>query len=284
MLLDGARSVIDLNVEQESKLAEGRRALWSKEHKDVMLRRVREIAGVRPADSLPAPRVREAGRLERDGYAIRKVVIIPEPGIWLPALVFEPAKFSGDLYLYLHGEGKQVDAGPGGPIEKLVRQGHVVCAVDLRGIGETRGKDGGRGWQPYFGGDWKDYFLAYMLEESFVGMRAEDALVCARYFGGPAGNRSGSPKPFRLIAIGEAGPVALHAAALEPNLFWSVRIERSVGSWSDVVRTPVTRGQLNNAIHGALRVYDLPDLVATLGAKCTIVDPINAAGEPVGRK
>src|SRR5690606_41757619 len=44
---------------------------------------------------------------------------------------------SGEVYLYLHGEGKAADASPRGPIEELVRRGHEVLAVDLSGIGES---------------------------------------------------------------------------------------------------------------------------------------------------
>src|SRR5207248_3077558 len=65
-------------------------------------------------------------------------VLRVEPGISLPALMFSPPEPRGAAHLYLHGEGKQADAMPGGPIEKLVRAGHLVLAVDLRGLGEMR--------------------------------------------------------------------------------------------------------------------------------------------------
>ena len=42
------------------------------------------------------------------------------------------------MVLYINGQGKNEDAGPGGPIEKLVKSGRSVLAVDLRGTGETQ--------------------------------------------------------------------------------------------------------------------------------------------------
>ena len=78
---------------------------------------------------------------------------------------------------------------------------------------------------------------------------------------------------------------ALYAAALEPRSFASVKLQNGLISWSDVVRTPLARGQLAGVVHGALRVYDLPDLVATLPAeKVAIVDPLDAQERPVSLK
>jgi len=264
LLMEGARSVFDLNAQLEERLAQKRREFWRTTPIPDALHKVREIAGIRRLADLPEPRLDRAGTIQRDGYTIARLVLRPEAGITLPALLFCPPEPGPDACLYLHGRGKHVDAAPGGRIERRVRQGHCVLAVDLRGIGETEGATDYKGWAPLFGPDWQDFFRAYLLGKSYVGMRAEDVLTCARFL---ARERAGQP-PFRVhvIAIGEAGPPALHAAALEPDLFASLRLERTVTSWSDVVRTPVTRNQLINAVHRALGTYDLPDLLATLPA------------------
>jgi len=283
MLMQGARSIFDFNTELEERLAKQRRKSWAETPKADALQKVREITGIRRLADLSKPGVEKVGNETHEGYTIEKIILRPEAGIWLPTLAFVPEKPGADTYLYLHGEGKHVDARRGGPIEELVSKGHLVLAVDLRGIGETESAKGGKGWKDYFGTDWKDYFLAYLLEKSFVGMRAEDILVCGRFL---ADYRSGeTTRRVHLIAIGEAGPPALHAAALEPDLFASIRLDHSLVSWSDVVRTPVTKNQLINAVHGALKTYDLPDLLATLPKeKVTVVNPLDAAGNPLEKK
>ena len=45
--------------------------------------------------------------------------------------------------------------------------------------------------------------------------------------------------------------------------------------------TPVPENQLANTVHGALAVYDLPDLVGLAGGqeRVTIMDPIDARQE-----
>ncbi len=275
LLIEGARSVFDINAELADRLAAERKELWSRSGREKMLDKVRETAGIRRAAELPPASVLSRTQITRGNLAIEKLVLESEPGIVLPALLFVPEKPNGEACLYLHGEGKQEDAGEGGPIEQLARKGCLVLAVDLRGIGETGIASPSRNQRDLFGPDSKDYFLAYLLGKSYVGMRAEDVLVCARFLRGDRrANR------LRVVAIGEAGPPALHAVALEPALFDSLELQRSIVSWDAVVRTPVTRNQLINTVHGALRFYDLPDLLAALPAgRATVKNPLDPAGE-----
>ncbi len=281
MFLEGARTAYDINMDLEKQLAKARKEFWQQTDKAKALDEVRKITGIRKLADLPEPEVENKGTIQREGYRIDKLVLKPEPGIWLPALAFVPEGRSGEAYLYLHAEGKQADAAPGGPIEKLVAQGHVVLAVDLRGFGETQ-TTGKANWAPYIGPGWADMFLAYMLDNSsYLTMRAEDVLVCARFL---AGYQTGEkPQKVHLMSIGRVGPAALHAAALEPQLFASITLKNCLTSWSDVVHKPLARNQLINAVHGVLKTYDLPDLLATLPKeKVTVIEPLDATEQPVG--
>ncbi|MBM3335423.1 hypothetical protein FJY63_12245, partial [Candidatus Sumerlaeota bacterium] len=96
---------------------------------------------------------------------------------------------------------------------------------------------------------------------------------------------SGKARRVHLIGIGTAGVPALHAAALEPALFASLTLRQTLVSWSNVVHTGVTQGQVMNTVHGALRVYDLPDLVRSLRKiKVTVEEPLDAAGNPASQE
>jgi dienelactone hydrolase len=274
MLLKGARSVYDLNRDYEKDLARRRKKLWTKTERAELLSQVRKVAGIRKLTELPRPDVEELDIIKRDGYRIKKMIVKPEKGVYLPALMFVPSqKPSKGAVLYLHEEGKAADAAPGGPIEKLVRAGQTVLAVDIRGTGETLGT-GQRYFLPFFGSDGQDVYIAYVLGRSYVGMRAEDVLVCARLL------RQKRQVPVDLIAVGNVSVPGLHAAALEPDLFGSVKLKRSLVSWSNVVELGRSFNQLVNTVHGALTTYDLPNLTATLGDKLTVEEPLNSLGEP----
>ena len=280
MLLEGARSSYDMNEEYEKRLATGRRQYWAATPKAEALEKVRKTAGVRKLSDLPEPEVQNQGKVQGDGYHVEKLVIKPEKGISLAALLFVPEKDNPDkLVLYLNEKGKADQAQADGEIVKLVKAGQVVLAVDLRGSGETQ-QNGQSYFKPHHGGDGQDVYTAYLLGRSYVGMRAEDILVCARYAKqkyalAPTG-------AVTLVARGNVAVPALHAAALEPELFSSVALSDMLVSWSSVIQTHISKNQLVNMIHGALAVYDLGDLIASLPAdKVKIVNPLDAAGNPM---
>ena len=274
MLLEGAQSAYDFLEAEENALASRRQARWRSESHARLLEEARRLAGVRPLGSLPELEVQPAGEETRPGYMIEKLIFTPEPGIALPAVMFRPSQAkAGDIFLVVSENGKEDAARKEGPVDVLVKQGYNVLAVDVRGTGETTPvpqQDLGRG----VGGDWDDYFRAYVLGRSYVGMRAEDILVCARYL-------KAQGLTVHLAALGNVGVPALHAAAFEPELFDSVRLSGALVSWSNVIHMKPTHNQLINAVHGALRVYDLPDLALTLGGKLTIENPVDAQGKPI---
>ena len=263
MLLAGARSVYDLNQDYERELAKRRERNWTELDRDELLSQVRNIAGIRKLEELPKPKRQESAVIERPGYTITETTFDTEDGIVLKAKIFAPKKTpSREAVLYLHENGRNADAASAGPIEKLVKEGHIVLAVDLRGVRES-----------------VQAFSAYVVGLSYVGMRAEDILVCARWL--TEHQAAESPRQVRMIAVGNVGVPALHAAALEPDLFGSVKLIRSLISWSNIIEMKRSYDQLINAVHGALLVYDLDDLAKMLGSKVTIEQPVNAWGDLV---
>lgn len=272
MHLAGARSTYDLNRGLEKELAARRKRLWETTPRASLIEQVRRTVGVRPLAELPAPQVQMGETIERGDVLIQKAVATLEEGLHLPALVFRSqGEPTGSDVLYVHESGKSADAGVGGPIEKLVKAGHVVVAVDLPGTGETQARAGWGG--ELFGPDAKDVLTSYLLGRSYVGMRAEDVLICARLLG------ERSEQPVDVVAVGTMCVPVLHAAALEPQLFGSVQLVRGLASWANVIELGRSRNQLVNAVHGALSLYDLPDLAGLLGDRLTIEQPVNALGE-----
>jgi cephalosporin-C deacetylase-like acetyl esterase len=259
LLLPGELSVFDLNAELEKGLARQRREFWSKTPKAEALAAVRKAVGVRPLSELPTPKMTEAGRVDREEYHIDKFVLDTGSGVPLPGLTFHPQKPKRDeSYLYLHEGGKAADGAAGGPIEKLVKEGYVVVAIDLRGTGETapaRTND--------LFGDSKSFYVAYLLGQSVVGLHTEDVLAGGQFV---AHYKTKTPRRVHLVAVGRAGIPALHAAALEPDAFASVTVRRTLEAWSPVISQSVPAGQLTSTVHGALRIYDLPDLVRSINA------------------
>ncbi|MBN2295220.1 MAG: acetylxylan esterase [Pirellulales bacterium] len=282
MLLDGARSAYDFNMDEERELAKARKQYWKKTPQDKALEEVRRIANIRRLKDIPRPKYKKVATLKRDGYRIDKLIIEPEKGVWLPALAYVPQRHDREAYLLLNSLGKQEDVMPGGPILHLVEKGHLVLAVDLRGYGETV-KTGKPKYSPNFAPNCPNLFLAYMLGKPYLAMRTEDILVSARLLRDMQAD--GGSNNVHLISVGATGPASIHAAALEPELFASVTLQKCLRSWADVVNTPTARLQLENAVHGALKKYDLPDLLATLPAeKLKVIEPLDAENKLIDGK
>ncbi|MDX1943925.1 MAG: acetylxylan esterase [Pirellulaceae bacterium] len=259
LLLQGERSVFDLNVEIEQGLAAKRREFSANTPPTEALEAVRKTIGLRPVAELGKPRMVEAGRVDREGYHIDKFVLHTAAGVPLPGLTYHPKAVTGETYLYLHEDGKTGDGQIGGPIEKLVLAGSVVVAVDLRGTGETAATKP----DPILG-DAKGYYLAYLLGQSIVGLHTEDVLAAAMFV---ANYKTKTPREVHVIAVGRPGIAALHAAALAPDQIASLALRDSLPAWSPVVGQLIPARQLTSTVHGALRVYDLPDLARSLGTR-----------------
>ncbi len=274
--LPGARSLTDLNRNHAARLAPARRAAWSALGDDARRDLVRRVAGIRDVATLPSLRAEITGEVARPDGRIEKIVLSRTGDVPLPALRFHPARPTGRACLYLHGRGKHIDAAPGGPIATLVAEGVDVLAVDLRGFGETA-MDSWRTRPVTVAGDnGAEYHLAFLLGRSLVGYRAEDILAARAAYA----TLLGRPAAIELIALDDATIPALHAAAVAPALFSTVRLVRTLDSWERVVEATVPLRQLEHTVHGALRTYDLPELRALAG-RVELIDPIDATGRPL---
>lgn len=300
--IDGAKSVYDLNREYETVLAEKRKELWADGLTDSMMRRISDKIAARRLAEIPEPKIEAKGKTSitiSDGMEVdlEKWVLEPEPGILLPILRLIP-KHVGERdgndghfptakpILYLHGKGKSAgfaavsdasaEESEFQTIDEFLRQGRTVIAADIRGLGETQFTGTKYYAHDHFGTDGQTYCMAYLLGLSYVGMRTEDVLSLGRWI------RSEFSGGIELYAFGLPGTVAIHAAVLEPTLFDIITVEGSLASWSHFVDVGLGSYEITEMIHGSLLLYDIPDLVKSLGNKLTFQKPVNAQGRPLG--
>ena len=64
------------------------------------------------------------------------------------------------------------------------------------------------------------------------------------------------------------------------GIFSSSSARHTIG-WFDVIHRRLSKNQLVNTVHGALKTYDLTDLAALVGDNLTIENPLNANGNPL---
>lgn len=261
LTLPDQRTVYDFNAAEAKRLAGLRRDTSSEAD---LRTSIRQLIKVPEQTSWQAPKFRDVGRVHRDSYHIDKLVMESPSGSPIPALTFHPPSPDEAAYLYLHEEGKQGDTEPSGAVEQLVAEGYAVITADLSGQGET-----GSARSDALLGDWKTFFLAYLLGDSLVGRRTQDAIAAAEFVAFYEKEQD-DPRDVHLVGVGQGGIVALHAAALRPELFSSITLRATPRSWEEIVAQRIPKRQLEGCVHGALKVYDLPDLVRLAGkAKVT---------------
>ena len=202
-----------------------------------------------------------------------------EQGITLPAVLVGDRKKVRRLTVYLSDRGVADTSRTGGLLEpyRPRGEGDYLFAIDVRGLGETAPAP--KGAKPtYFGSTVKEAFLSLHLNRPLLGQRVNDVLSVL----GSVENIAKADE-IHVIGVGEAGPVALHVAALEPRV-QRLTLEGALLSWSNVANVPQSYGQLANVLPGVLKVYDLPQLAATLAPRTlTIRNPVDAALRPVAQ-
>jgi len=255
------RSVFDLNAALEAQLQQARQQAQQASTPEELRSQIRELLGVPASSERPSPSFEDLGRIERDDYHIDRLVLRRDAQVPLPGLTFHPPAPQDAAYLYLHDHGKLGDTHPGGPVETRVASGHAVVTVDLSGQGETA-----HGKRDELLTDWKTYYLSYLLGRPLLGIRVEDTLAVGDFVAHYQ-QEAGQSRPVHLVGVGQAGIIALHAAALHPERFASVTVRNTPRDWSSLTGQDTPAGQADSVVHGALRIYDLPDLVRLIGAE-----------------
>jgi ankyrin repeat protein len=210
------------------------------------------------------------GRYRRDGYSIELHAIHGEGDYIIPLLLFIPSSANNlPAVIYLNPQSKAADAGKGGKIEQLVKGGYVVAAPDVIGTGET--------FDDYFG----PMYESGLIGRSIPGIQAGDI---GRVIGFLKSRSEVNSGKISGIAIDEMCPTLIHAAAFN-NEIRSIALYGSLISYRTLVMNefyevrpraaisektrfyPGGVSYMNYTVTGALKSYDLPDLIGCIAPR-----------------
>lgn len=248
-------TVFSINKKESQKLIDqiNDSRISGDNHLEIVKQKAKELAGyVEPEESVKSV---FRGRYRREGYSVEKYALYGEGKYVIPMLLFVPEKgenFPG--VIYMHPESKAADAAPGGKIEELVKQGYLVAAPDLLGVGEVA--NNGLPNEPFY--------LSLLIGRSLTGVQAGDVSRIVNFLKSrPDVNQN----KISAIAIDDMGPTLLHAAALN-NSIKSVSLIGSLISYKSVVMNRFYDSNLAKYfVAGVLTAYDLPDLIACIAPR-----------------
>jgi cephalosporin-C deacetylase-like acetyl esterase len=269
----GGQMIFDVNRKETERLFENILVSRKKidNHLVNTLTKAKEISGY----IAPTTNTKEAfinGRYQRDGYTVGLYAIDGEGKYSIPFLLFIPdnRRDKNPAIIYVHPEGKITEAAPGAEIEKLVKQGYIVAAIDPLGIGETKNR-ATRGLA--------DGYAGVLIGRSIVAIQAGDIARVAKYL-----ENHKDVDNNRIGAVGKDGMCLplIHAAAFEP-LISNVTLIGSLLSYRLVAmnrfyRVGITKNEGGGLWHpyevdfswgigGVLTAYDLPDLIACIAPR-----------------
>jgi len=229
----------------------------------------REISSrMRPAEALPFQfpardiKLRTLARTPTSGARIEAVEIHAAPEIWIPAWLFVPDGVHGGskALLVLDENGRNSGASEDGIYHRLARKGRVVCAADVRGIGDTR-PEVGRGNPAYtIPHDSEEDFAwaSLVLGNSLLAQRVEDILALVQAL-------SNEPavigRHLIIAARGRLTIPALFAFAASP-LADSLYLAGGLISYQNLLETEYYRQPLASFAWDLFRRTDLPLLAA----------------------
>jgi cephalosporin-C deacetylase-like acetyl esterase len=222
--------------------------------------------------------VRHRVTTPRKGYQVEKIEFLSEPGIYIPAWIFLPErKAAPHAILYVNEAGKEAEGLEFGILEKLARQGRLVVAVDVRGIGETRPPHPPSSDRPGEFGHLFDVetamsYMAWFMDRSLFAMRVQDVIRSVDYM---LSRPDVDPSGLRAIGKGAGALWVLYAAALDPRIL-AVIAERPLLSYASL--TQVDRYLHTAAIflRDVLQHFDLPQVAAALAPRpLTLLSPVD---------
>lgn len=232
-------------------------------HFERVLDAARQLSGLQIPEEVVSPVF--TGRIVRDDYLIEKYFTEGEGDYVIPYLLFIPQEPTGKSLLYLHPEGKAVEAAPDGELERLVKEGYTVLAPDLLGTGEMGPGDFAnypveiQDFAPVSFDVWP---ASVLIGRSILGIQAGDVLRLVRLLE----KQSESQNVF-AIARRDMSPTLLHAAAFDPTISRVALIEPYSSYRSIATNRFYDPGFHKSSVAGSVGKYDLPDLAASLAPR-----------------
>lgn len=202
------------------------------------------------------------GSFEKDGYRFVKLILRREGMPPLPCLYGRrrDGSLSPKVEILLDDAGKSQALENTALLQQAARAGYDVLVPDLRGLGETADDPA---WNPakYMNSGYRCDMLSLFVGKPVPTQRAEDIRTLTLFYAHLLGSRTDSVV---IRAKGRTAEAALIAACLDSRIS-RVQLVTTVRSFYQLLRHPLMVDQYDYVIPGALKFFDLPDLVHFAG-------------------
>jgi cephalosporin-C deacetylase-like acetyl esterase len=277
----GGRSVVQLNADRLNKLAPVNPLGTTSSDATAFRGRAQGI--LKQLLALPAQKTPVSSRVissnTRKEVVIEEIVMYSEPLIRVGGWFLRPAKADRPLRTIVftsEGSARRVPYETS-EMGALVKNGFAVCAVDLRGLGDSIPHYPIAGPVFYTDELRNGYAWAcFSLGKPVMGQRVWDFLRCLDYLE----SRSDVDQS-RIYGVGEKGAAlaVLLAAVLDSRLY-SILLDSPVATYRSIVESKTYSPEFSWYVFDILKHFDLPDLVRSLAPQpCWLLNAANSQGE-----
>lgn len=193
---------------------------------------------------------------------VAAVELNTDPGFWVPGWLFlrQTKKPATSCLLALDPDGRNAQAHEDGLYHQLASNGVSVCAVDIRGIGDTRPETGGGNpeYQIPHEAEEEYAWASLILGKPLLAQRITDILAVVRAL---KNNPETAGSAIAVAARGHLTVPALFAFQASGDI-QSLYLSGGLVSFQSVLETEVYKQPLSNFAWDLFRCTDLPDLAA----------------------
>ncbi|MHB1938550.1 MAG: alpha/beta hydrolase [Acidobacteriaceae bacterium] len=275
----GGRSVVQLNADRARKLLpvsyfNNREADLSRASDKIRSQLTQLLA--LPAEKTPL-RAQVLSSNIRKRQRIEEIQFESEPQVRIVGWFVAPRDGAATRPCVLFISDGHADevVGEPSPFDEVLRQGHAVCAIALRGTGLStpRPPRGGPVFYRQMNLEERFAWANLVLGTSVMGQRVWDILRTLDYL---ASRPDVDPSQIRVIGQENAGLAALMAAALDQRVR-SILLTRMPVSYMSIVQSTDYSLPLDWFVPGILRHFDVPDISAAVSPRPVwIVDAVDA--------
>ncbi len=262
-----AVSIPKYHLDLASKL-NGSRSKFMQQDDKLIQQKVLQLLGIElPKEKITAE---QTGFVQGRTYDTYKYQILRKGEIPVPCVVVMPEKVSkkSKVVLCLNESGKDAVLNDEVTLNNYVSQGDILVAADLRGCGETADPSSLNDTK-YWNSEYRNTMTSLHIGKTIVGQRMIDILSLVDFI---STDSRFAGHEIRLKAIGNYGPVAVHASYFDRRIA-QTELSRSVKSYIEYLQNPMQRDVYTNVIPGVLQFYDLKDLADKAGkGRVTFID------------
>jgi len=189
---------------------------------------------------------------------ISTFVLEPEEEIILPGvlLAHKTKDPNPEVILYLGENGKSDILKEMNLVEQILKKGYLICAIDLRGMGETSPDMKGKLWD-------------FLLGKPIFGQRIGDILATTKWL-----KESGvGAQNIKLWGTGTAALYGAFAGALSNDIS-DFLLDKPLLSFESVVQVEVPKYGVEVMLPGILEKFDMPQIYQALSPRSvTLLNP-----------